>query len=63
MFIYLKNIIWIHLYSGTTLARPPTGRHSIGRIAGLGWVASTSVRRGVATVPWPSPQTLKIKNV
>ena len=24
---------------------------------------STSVRRRVATVPWPFPQTLRIKNV
>ena len=26
-------------------------------------ISGTSVWRGVATVPWPSPQTLKIKNV
>ena len=31
---------WIYIYSGTPLARPPTGRHSIGRIVGAGMVAS-----------------------
>ena len=34
--IYLKNIIWVYIYicSGTPLARPPTGRHSIRRVSG-----------------------------
>jgi len=37
-FIYLKNIIWIYIYSGTPLARPPTGWHSIVRFSGAGRV-------------------------
>ena len=34
-FICLKNVIWIYrnICSGTPLARPPTGRQSIGRIS------------------------------
>jgi len=39
-FIYLKNVIGIYIYSGTPLARPPIGRHSIGRVSGTGLVAS-----------------------
>ena len=39
-FIYLKNVIWIYLYSGNPITRPPTGRHSIGRASGAGMVAS-----------------------
>jgi len=39
-FIYLKNVIWIYIYSGTALARPPTGWHSIGRVSRAGVVAS-----------------------
>jgi len=35
-FIYFKNVTWLYLYSGTPVARPPTGRHSIGRVAGWG---------------------------
>jgi len=29
-----------YIYSGTTLARPPTERHSVGRVSGVGVVAS-----------------------
>jgi len=39
-FIYFKIVIGIYIYSGTPLARPPTGRHSIGRVNGAGVVAS-----------------------
>jgi len=35
--IFLKNVFWIFAYSGTPLARPSTGRHSIRRVTGLGW--------------------------
>jgi len=38
-FIYLKNVIWIYLYSGTPIT-PPTGRHSISCVSGVGSVAS-----------------------
>ena len=38
---YAIYAFWIYyLYSGTPLTRPPTGRHSIGRISGTGMVAS-----------------------
>jgi len=30
----------MYIYSGTPLARPPTGRHLIGRVSGTGVVAS-----------------------
>jgi len=33
-FIFLKNVIWIYIHSGTPLARPPTGRDSIDRVQG-----------------------------
>ena len=39
-FIYLKNVIGLYIYSGTPLARPPTGRRSIGCVNGTGVVAS-----------------------
>ena len=40
IFIYFKIVIGIYIYSGTPLARPPTGRHSTGRVNGAGMVAS-----------------------
>jgi len=48
-FIYLKNVIWIytvHVYSGTPLAKPPTGRHSIGRVSGTGVARHTCIPKG-----------------
>jgi len=39
-FIYLKSFIWINTCSGTPLSRPPTGRHSIGRVSGA-WLAAS----------------------
>jgi len=36
----------IYIYSGTTLARPPTGRHSVARVAGLGLSRHTSIPKG-----------------
>jgi len=36
-FIYPKNVISMHIHSWTPLARPPTIRHSIGRVMGPGW--------------------------
>jgi len=39
-FICLRNVIWIYIYSGTQITRPPAGRHSIGRVSGTGVVAS-----------------------
>jgi len=41
-FINLRIVIWIYIYtySGTPPARPPTGRHLIGRVRGTGVVAS-----------------------
>jgi len=40
-FIYLKNTIsiYIYIYNGTPLARPHTGRHSIGRVSWAGLLA------------------------
>jgi len=38
---------YIYIYSGTTLARPPTGRHSICRVAGLGWSRHTCISRSL----------------
>jgi len=32
-FIYLKNVIWIYIYRGTPITRPPIGRHSIGHVS------------------------------
>ena len=32
--IYFKNVIWLYIHSGTPLARPPTGRYSIGHVSG-----------------------------
>ena len=37
--------------------------HNVGWFSPRDYVATNSVRRGEATVPWPPPQTLKIKNV
>jgi len=45
-FIYLKNVIWIYICSGTQLARPPTGRHSIGRFSVAGWSRHTCIPKG-----------------
>ena len=39
-FIYVKNVIWVYIYSRPPLSRPPTGWHSIGRVSGGGVVAS-----------------------
>jgi len=41
-FIYLKNAVWIYIYiyCGTPITRPPTGRHSIGRVCAAEVVAS-----------------------
>jgi len=38
--MYLKNVIWIYISSETPLARPPTGRHPVGRASGTGLVTS-----------------------
>jgi len=40
-FIYAKTVIWLYigLCCGTPLARPPAGRHWIGRVSGAGVVA------------------------
>jgi len=40
MKIIFKHVIWIYIHSGTPLARPPTGRRTIGRVSGAGVVAS-----------------------
>jgi len=45
-FIYFKNVTWLYLYSGTPVARPPTGRHSIGPVSGLGWSRHTCIPKG-----------------
>jgi len=45
-FIYLRNVIWIYIYSGTPLARTPTGRHSIGRASGVGVATSHFIPKG-----------------
>jgi len=37
---------YIYIYSGATLARPPTGRHSVDRVAGLGWSRHTCIPKG-----------------
>jgi len=41
---------YIYIYSGTPLARPSTGRHSIGRVGGLGcrleWSQRTCIPKG-----------------
>jgi len=37
---------YIYIYSGTPLAQPPTGRHSVARVAGLGWSRHTSIPKG-----------------
>jgi len=37
-FIYTKNVISMHIHSGTPLARPPAARQSIGRVFGSGVV-------------------------
>jgi len=39
-FVFLKNVIWIYECSGTPVAQPPTGRHSVGYVNGVGVVAS-----------------------
>jgi len=39
-FIYLKCHLEIYIYSETPLARPPTGRHSTGRVGRAEVVAS-----------------------
>ena len=43
--IYLQNVILIYVYSGTPLARPPTGWHSV-VLGGLGWSQHTCIPKG-----------------